>query len=105
MKQAAVTKKPSINAVTDQALGFASPQIALQASESSPAIERVRGSTLRVTGAGKRAFVAPSEDRRLTINLRKDLHKKLKHLAVEQETNIGDILEKLIERHLGEDIK
>ena len=99
MKPAAVTKKPSINAA--QALSFAT-QEAPQATKAKASIGKAGESTLRLTEAGKRSFVAPADDRRLTINIRKDLHKKLKFLAVEQETNIGEILERLIERHLAE---
>ena len=43
----------------------------------------------------------PEGDVRLTANVRKDLHKKLKHAAVDQETTIGDILEALIDKHLS----
>lgn len=43
----------------------------------------------------------PEGDVRLTANVRKDLHKKLKHAAVDQETTIGDILETLIDKHLS----
>ncbi len=99
MKSAAVTKKPSINALTEQATTFAE---APQAAHNKPAIASAGEGTLRITEAGKRSFVAPPDDRRLTINIRKDLHKKLKYLAVEQETNVGNILEKLIEQHLAE---
>ncbi len=42
----------------------------------------------------------PEGDTRLVANIRKDIHKKLKHAAVDQETTIGDILEDLIQKHL-----
>lgn len=48
----------------------------------------------------KTSGLVPEGDVRLTANIRKDLHKKLKHAAVDQETTIGDILESLIEKNL-----
>ena len=50
--------------------------------------------------AEKRAFFAPEGYRRLTINLRKDLHKKLKLAAVEQDCNATDIIERLLVKEL-----
>ena len=42
----------------------------------------------------------PAGDVRLVANIRKDLHKRLKHAAVDQETTVGDILEELIDKYL-----
>ena len=42
----------------------------------------------------------PDGDVRLTANVSKELHKKLKHAAVDQETTVGEILEQLIKKHL-----
>jgi len=39
--------------------------------------------------------------RRLTINLREDLHKKLRFAAVEQDCNATDIIVRLLEKELG----
>jgi hypothetical protein len=49
---------------------------------------------------GLRIFFAPEGDKRLTINIREDLHKKLKIAAIEQGITAGEILESLIEKHL-----
>ena len=38
--------------------------------------------------------------KRLTILLDDDTHKKLKHLCVELDTDMSDIVRKLIEKHL-----
>jgi hypothetical protein len=38
--------------------------------------------------------------RRLTINLREDLHKKLRLAAVEQDCNATDIIERLLVKEL-----
>ena len=50
--------------------------------------------------AEKRAFFAPEGYRRLTINLREDLHKKLRLAAVEQDCNATDIIERLLVKEL-----
>jgi hypothetical protein len=42
----------------------------------------------------------PEGDVRLTANIRKDLHMKLKMQAVMKETTIGELLEALIDKHL-----
>jgi len=49
----------------------------------------------------KRAFFAPEGYRRLTINLREDLHKKLRFAAVEQDCNATDIIVRLLEKELN----
>ena len=52
------------------------------------------------TATEKRAFFAPEGYRRLTINLREDLHKKLRLAAVEQDCNATDIIVRLLEKEL-----
>jgi hypothetical protein len=52
------------------------------------------------TTAEKRVFFAPEGYRRLTINLREDLHKKLRLAAVEQDCNATDIIERLLVKEL-----
>ena len=42
----------------------------------------------------------PEGDVRLVANIRKDLHKRLKHAAVDEETTIGELLEKVLDKHL-----
>lgn len=44
--------------------------------------------------------LVPENDVRLTANIRKDLHLKLKIAAAEQRTTIGELIEKLVEKHL-----
>ncbi len=95
MKHAAVTKKPAIN--TDAALAFATGE-----TKAAPAIARQGKPEKAPTEAGKRVFFAPEGYQRLTINLKQDLHKRLKIMAIEQETNVGKILENLIENYLAE---
>ena len=50
--------------------------------------------------AKTRSRQPPSGDKRLTINIRSDVHKKLKIAAVERETTVGEIVEKLVKKHL-----
>ena len=52
--------------------------------------------------AEKRAFFAPEGYRRLTINLREDLHKKLRLAAVEQDCTATDIIERLLTDELSQ---
>lgn len=42
----------------------------------------------------------PQGDARLVANIRKDLHKRLKHAAVDREMTIGEVVEELIEKHV-----
>jgi len=44
--------------------------------------------------------LVPDGDTRLVCNVRADLHKKLKHAAVDEETTIGQIVESMIDKHL-----
>ena len=50
--------------------------------------------------AEKRVFYAPEGYRRLTINLREDLHKKLRLMAVEQDCTVTDIVVALVAKEL-----
>lgn len=42
----------------------------------------------------------PSGDTRLTINIRDDLHMRLKLEAVKQRTTVGELIEGLVEKHV-----
>lgn len=44
--------------------------------------------------------LVPQGDVRLTANIREDLHLKLKIAAAHQRTTIGELIEKLVEKHL-----
>lgn len=46
-----------------------------------------------------RSSRTPAGDQRLTINLRQDLHFRLKFAALKQGTTCGELIEKLIETH------
>ena len=49
---------------------------------------------------GTRVFFAPEGHRRLTINVTHEMHKKLRLIAVEQDTTITEILTKLVAKEL-----
>lgn len=87
MKPAAVTRKPSLD--TSAALNFATGGKIEAKNRAKPA---------PVSG------LVPADDVRLTANIRKDLHLKLKIAAAESRTTIGEIIEALVARHLDKDM-
>ena len=48
----------------------------------------------------KRSGQVPAGDVRLTVNIRQDLHLKLKIAAAERRTTIGQLIEEWVEKHL-----
>lgn len=87
MKERSVTK-PTLN--TSQALKFA--------TESSVQ-KQTRKENTNEGKTNNKIFFAPKGDKRLTINIREDLHKKLKFAALDQDTTVGEIIENLIEKN------
>jgi predicted transcriptional regulator len=51
-----------------------------------------------------KSFHAPEGHKRLTINLRDDLHKKLKLVAVETECTATDLIQRFIEEMLNQSV-
>jgi hypothetical protein len=49
----------------------------------------------------KRIFNAPDGYRRLTINLREDIHKQIKLMAIEQDSTVTDIVSMLLEKEIA----
>jgi hypothetical protein len=45
-------------------------------------------------------FHAPEGYRRLTINMREDIHKKIRMKAIEQDCTVTDIINKLLEKEV-----
>ncbi|NBW69674.1 MAG: hypothetical protein EBR47_13615, partial [Betaproteobacteria bacterium] len=79
------------------------------ASQNAPQAiktEAVRGKAGRAAASAQKAAIAvsPADDVRLTANIRKDLHLKLKIAAAESRTTIGEIIEALVARHLDKDM-
>ena len=58
-----------------------------------------KGSTAKSTKVTK-IFHAPEGYRRLTINLREDIHKKIRMKAIEQDCTVTDIIAKLLEQEV-----
>lgn len=85
MTKAATLRKPSLN--TEAALSFASGNTS------------GRGKAIKVQAQAVSGLV-PDGDVRLTANIRRDLHLKLKLKAAHERTTIGEIIESLIEQHL-----
>ena len=48
-----------------------------------------------------RIFHAPEGYKRLTINLREDIHKKIKLIAVQEESTVTDIISDFLEKEIA----
>lgn len=72
------------------------------ATSNAAVLAFAEGATKRdTTPVDKRVFYAPEGYRRLTINLREDLHKQLRLAAIEQDCTATEIIERLLEKHLS----
>jgi hypothetical protein len=49
----------------------------------------------------ERVFHAPEGYKRLTINLREDIHKQIKLIAVQEESTVTDIISKFLEKEIA----
>lgn len=89
MNKTASLAKPTLTPQSKSAaaLAFADAQKATSTSQAVP---------------DKRVFSAPDGYRRLTINLREDLHKKLRLVAVEQDCTATEIIERLLIQELAQ---
>ena len=90
--------KPQLN--ISEALAFATEQPVNKNIGKAKGIGKKNSHSALKRADNSRTFFAPEGDKRLTINLNHELHKKLKIAAIEQETTAGEIIEQLIERHL-----
>lgn len=70
-------------------------------NKSAAALAFAENKKPKSAAAEKRVFHAPEGYRRLTINLREDLHKKLRLLAVEEDCTATDIIERLLTKELS----
>ena len=59
-----------------------------------------KGSTVKSASKVTKVFHAPEGYRRLTINLREDIHKKIRMKAIEQDCTVTDIIAKLLEQEV-----
>ena len=94
MKTQAVTRKPKLD--TDAAKAFANPGRAMESVLIEAYADKPAPSAAKYTGGA-----IPDGDVRLTANIKRSLHLKLKIAAAEQRTTIGELLENLIEAHFN----
>jgi len=94
MKAPQITK-PQLKAA--EALSFASEGTET-AIQTEPA--KVIKTKEQKAADKKRVFHAPEGDKRLTINIKQELHKKLKIAAINNDMTAGELIEALIEKHL-----
>ena len=83
-----------------KALTFATESIKSEKASKSKGVSKIIAHTASKPANNTRIFFAPEGDKRLTINLNAELHKKLKIAAIEQGITAGEIIEQLIEKHL-----
>lgn len=83
-----------------QALTFATETIKKEKVSNDKGNSKIMARTASKSASNTRIFFAPEGDKRLTINLNADLHKKLKIAAIEQGITAGEIIEKLIKQHI-----
>lgn len=90
------SKRPSVRKPVldeDLALSFAEGA----GSHSKKRGENSHPAKTKTTSSGK----VPTGDVRLTVNIREDLHLRLKIEAAQRRTTIGEIIEELINVHVG----
>jgi len=97
MKQAQV-RKPILK--TTEALKFATETIKNVNEGIAKSTDKIIAQTALNSSGNSRIFFAPEGDKRLTINIKQELHKKLKIEAIEQGITVGEIIEQLVEKHL-----
>ena len=83
-----------------QALTFATGTIKSEKIGKDIGNSKTMARTASKSASNTRIFFAPEGDKRLTINLNAELHKKLKIAAIEQDITAGEIIEKLLEKYL-----
>lgn len=90
------TKKPNVRKPVldgELALSFAEDKVGPSTTPS----ESKKANKRDVPRSGK----VPEGDVRLTVNVRQDLHVRLKVEAAHRRTTIGEIIEELIEAHIA----
>jgi hypothetical protein len=89
-KKAPTLKKPVLTSAA--VLGFAE-------GRSAPSSSKARNAAAAADVSATSRF-PPSGDIRLTVNIRGDLHMRLKMEAVKRRTTVGEILEDLVQQHI-----
>lgn len=83
-----------------KALTFATEPIKSEKASKDKGEGKIIARTALKTAGNTRIFFAPEGDKRLTINLNAELHKKLKIAAIEQGVTAGEIIERLLKDHI-----
>jgi predicted HicB family RNase H-like nuclease len=99
MKNSHITK-PVLN--TQDALKFASESSESEKQGHDMDKGNYLAKTALIRSHMKKISFAPEGDRRLTINIKEDLHRKLKIMAIDNETTVGDIIERLVLNYMQE---
>lgn len=99
MKNSHITK-PTLN--TQEALRFASESHESEKSGHDKDKGKYLAKTALIRPHVLKISFAPEGDRRLTINIKEDLHRKLKIMAIDNETTVGDIIERLVLNYMQE---
>jgi hypothetical protein len=99
-KRPAQLSKPTLH--TDAARAFATgTQKPSKAASREEPTATLKAAPETASAAGKSlSGQIPEGDVRLTANINKELHLKLKIAAATQRTTIGEIIEKLVREHL-----
>lgn len=97
MKEVQITK-PLLN--TAQAITFATGQPEIENIGKDKGRPKKMAKKALNASNSTRIFFAPEGDKRLTINLDAELHKKLKITAIEQGITAGEIIEQLIKQYV-----
>jgi hypothetical protein len=86
----AILKKPVLSSEAVTAFAEGRQASKARAVKASP----------HVADAASTSRFPPSGDIRLTVNIREDLHMRLKMEAVKRRTTVGEILEELVQQHV-----
>ena len=90
--------KPQLN--ISEALAFASGEPINKNVGKGKGMDKIIAPSALNEGKKQVSGLVPEDDVRLTANIRKDLHLRLKIKAAEERTTIGELIEALIEKHI-----
>ena len=90
--------KPQLN--ISEALAFATERPINKNTGNGKGSAKIISPSALNEGKKQASGLVPEDDVRLTANIRKDLHLKLKIKAAEERTTIGELIEELIEKYI-----
>jgi len=91
--------KPQLN--IPEALAFATEQPVNKNTGKGKDKAKIIAPSALNEGKKQASGLVPENDVRLTANIKKDLHLKLKIRAAQERTTIGELIEALIEKHIN----